>query len=140
SPLALPPQSGENFEADSSGAYRSNEATGREPDLFFYPGRGRPSANGSNKWVGEILAAVHTSPPLEWLLGAYYAWQLVLSHCLFLSAIICYAWLSMSQPTSSNLKRLRQVAVIVIMLFLTVALNYLTVAAFQVARMRYAIA
>jgi hypothetical protein len=140
SPLALPPQPGEDYAADPAVAYQSNSATGRESDLNFYPGRGRPSAEGSNKWAAELLAALHTNPALQWLLVQYYAWQFLLSHAICITALLCYGWLGLTRPNQANWKRLRQTAVVVAMLFLTVASNYMAVALLQVARMRYAIA
>lgn len=106
---------------------------GRRPvDLQFFPSMGIPSGISSNKQVTYAFKAIYDTPIIAKFRSWYFASELFVSHLIFLAAIACLLYRH-AQPN------LRNLSIVLIMLFLSAALPNLGVAACQVDKSRYAL-
>lgn len=140
SPLHLPPMEWESYKSDPEIAYRERDIGDFEPNFFLYPRCGRPLATASNKSLAHGLGNFLYNQSIQAALRLYYANQFWLPHLIFLGALVSFVWATANRRQIGQRTNIDQIAVVLVMLFVTTAFDYATVSLCQVARLRYAIA
>ncbi len=103
----------------------------------LYPHRGTPGYSVGDAKVALSLAVIPNNYLVQQFLTCYFKVEFLLSHLIFLGALICLIWNKMFAPLSKTIK---QLSLVIMMLFLTTFCLYFIPSLCQIAKMRYAIA
>jgi hypothetical protein len=104
-------------------------------DYLLFPRTGIPNPRPNNEAIAQEIGAIVMNPILRSIFNCYFVSELLLTHLLFLAAVI-----GLIVAFKRQSQYLVNLNVVLIMLFLTASFNYLVVALMQVARWRYALA
>jgi hypothetical protein len=139
SPLSLPELVYENYYSNPQRTYDASAHLPMSVDYRIYKQFGKAVSANSDFEIAKEIGALHENPLVKAFLEYYFRLQAFLCHLIFLSAIFGYIVLRRQNLQGGKLQLLCRIAVAEIMLFATVASNYLLVALVQVAKLRFAI-
>jgi hypothetical protein len=91
----------------------------------------------NNNSVALVLANIHDSPLISAPLTFYYTCKFVLSHSIFIGAVIVLFLVHKNSSMFANASQARRIAIVIVVLFLTAAANAILIAVCKTARIGF---
>lgn len=135
----IPGSDFERFQKNPELVYEVHKKCVHSVNDFFYPGRGSPDFNSSNRALAQAISSLCENTVVRWLLNLYYANQFLLVHLIFVGALLLYGELQIVSVKPIHSREYQVASIVVIFLFLTAVSYNLVLALVEMAIKRLAI-